>query len=69
MLQEDFVPVAIDQAYQRRQKDKEGNFYREIAGQGPRDDFQNTTQGFYAATAAGRLLFYNNNRDPDKSPG
>ena len=66
MLKSRFVPVAIDQAYQRRQKDTEGNFYRRIAGQGPRSNFSSTTQGFYIATAAGKLLLYNNNRDPDK---
>jgi hypothetical protein len=66
MLSTRFVPVAIDQAYQRRQLDMEGEFYRRIAGQGPRNDFRSTTQGFYIATAAGDLLLYNNNRDPDK---
>lgn len=66
MLKTQFVPVAIDQAYQRRQKDSEGNFYRKIAGQGPRNNFQSTTQGFYIATAAGKLLLFNNNRDPAK---
>jgi hypothetical protein len=66
MLKQDFVPVAIDQAYQRRQKDAEGDFYRKIASQSPRNDFRGTTQGFYAATGSGHLLFYNNNRDPDK---
>lgn len=66
LLQTRFVPVAIDQAYQRRQKDTEGEFYRKIAGQSPRNDFQSTTQGFYLATAAGDLLLYNNNRDPQK---
>lgn len=66
MLKTSFVPVAIDQACQRRQKDAEGEFYRKIAGQGPRGDFSNTTQGFYIATAAGKLLLYNNNRDPEK---
>ena len=66
MLSTRFVPVAIDQAYQRRQQDTEGEFYRRIAGQGPRNDFQSTTQGFYIATASGELLLYNNNRDPDK---
>ncbi|MCA8967226.1 MAG: hypothetical protein KDC48_20265, partial [Planctomycetes bacterium] len=60
------VPVAIDQAYQRRQKDSEGEFYRRIAAQSPRHDFDSTTQGFYVATAAGELLLYNNNRDPAK---
>ena len=66
LLKTRFVPVAIDQAYQRRQKDTEGEFYRKIAGQGPRSNFQSTTQGFYIATAAGKLLLFNNNRDPAK---
>ena len=66
MLKRDFVPVAIDQAYQRRQKDTEGDFYRKIAGQGPRNNFRGTTQGFYIATPSGKLLLYNNNRDPAK---
>lgn len=66
LLQTEFVPVAIDQAYQRRQQDSEGDFYRKIAGQGPRNNFQGTTQGFYVATPAGELLLYNNNRDPEK---
>lgn len=66
LLQTELIPVAIDQAYQRRQQDSEGEFYRKIAGQGPRSDFKGTTQGFYLATPAGELLLYNNNRDPDK---
>ncbi|MEO6597642.1 MAG: hypothetical protein ABIP94_23100, partial [Planctomycetota bacterium] len=66
LLRTKFVPVALDQAYQRRQQDAEGEFYRRIAGQGPRHDFQQTTQGFYVATADGELLLYNNNRDPEK---
>lgn len=65
-LRRDFVPVAIDQAYERRQKDRKGEFYRRIAGQGPRKDFRQTTQGFYVATAGGELLLFNNNRNPDK---
>ena len=36
------------------------------AGQSPRNNFRNTTQGFYIATAAGDLLLYNNNRNPEK---
>ena len=64
LLKTAFVPVAIDQAYQRRQKDTEGEFYRKIAGQSPRSDFRRTTQGFYIATAGGELLLYNNNRNP-----
>lgn len=66
LLKTRFVPVAIDQAYQRRQRDTEGEFYRKIAGQGPRNNFEGTTQGFYIATASGELLLYNNNRDPAK---
>ncbi len=66
MLKTRFIPVAIDQAYQRRQKDNEGDFYRKIASQGPRSNFQGTTQGFYIATPSGKLLLYNNNRDPAK---
>ena len=61
----EFVPIAIDQAYQRRQKDTEGDYYRKIAAQGPRD-LNGTTQGFYVASASGKLLLYNNNRDPEK---
>ena len=67
MLQNDFVPVAIDQAYQRRQDDTEGAFYRRIASQGPRSDFVNgTSQGFYIAVGDGELLLYNNNRNPQR---
>ena len=66
MLRDDFVPVALDQAYERRRKDAIGEFYRKLAGQSPRKDFSRTTQGFYVATANGELLLYNNNRDPKK---
>ena len=66
LLQTRFVPVAIDQAYQRRQQDAEGNFYRKIAGQGPRNNFQGTTQGIYIAAPDGRLMVYNNNRGPER---
>ena len=67
MLQRDFIPVAIDQAYQRRQQDGEGELYRHIASQGPRNDFANgTSQGFYVATDGGHLIFYNNNRNPER---
>ena len=67
LLQTQFIPVAIDQAYQRRQQDAEGEYYRQIASQGPRHDFKNgTTQGLYVATADGRFLAYTNNRGPDR---
>jgi hypothetical protein len=61
MLQEEFVPVAIDQWYQRRQKDPEGDWWRKIAGQGPRNDFAQTTQGHYICDASGKLLGFNGN--------
>ena len=66
LLKSRFIPVAIDQAYQRRQKDTEGDFYRKIAGQGPRKNFKGTTQGLYLATASGKLLGFNNNRGGDR---
>jgi hypothetical protein len=65
LLQTKFVPVAIDQFYQRQQKDAEGNFYRTIATQGPWKDVDGTTQGLYIATADGKLLAFNNNRGPE----
>ena len=66
LLKTRFVPVAIDQAYQRRQQDTEGDFYRKLTSQSPRNNPNSTTQGFYVATAGGDLLLYNNNRDPEK---
>ena len=66
-LQTQFVPVAIDQAYQRRQKDTEGDFYRKIASDGPRNNFKSgTTQGLYIAAPDGTFLGYSNNRAPDR---
>ncbi len=66
MLKQDFVPVAIDQWYQRKQQDAEGEFYRKIASQGPRSDFNQTTQGRYICTADGKLLGFNNHRGPER---
>lgn len=66
MLKNDFVPVAIDQWYQRQQQDAEGEFYRKIAGQGSRNNFEKTTQGRYICSPDGELLGYNNNRGPDR---
>ena len=62
LLKTGFVPVAIDQWYTRSQQDAEGDFYRGIAAAGPRSEFEQTTQGFYLADAAGNFLGYNNNR-------
>ena len=69
LLQTRFIPVAIDQAYQRRQKDNEGKFYQKIANQGPRKVGRGTTQGLYAADASGRFLGFNNNRTPTRVLG
>lgn len=66
LLKERFVPVAIDQWYTRRQQDATGEFWRQIAGQGPRSDFSRTTQGLYLADPAGKLIAYNNNRGPER---
>jgi len=66
-LKSDFIPVAIDQAYQRRQKDAEGIFYRKIASKGPRNDFVGgTTQGLYTAGPDGTFLGFTNNRGPGR---
>jgi len=66
-LQSRVIPVAIDQWFQRRQKDSEGDFYRRIASQGPRHDFESgTTQGLYMASADGTFLGYTNNRSPER---
>ena len=61
MLQEEFIPVALDQWYERRQQDAKGEFYRKIAAQGPRNDFEQTTQGHYVCDATGKLFGFNGN--------
>lgn len=66
LLKKDFVPVAIDQWYTRRQKDTEGDFWRKIAGQSPRNDFSKTTQGLFIAGADGSLIAFNNNRGAER---
>ena len=66
MLKENFIPIAIDQAYQRRQKDNEGSFYQKIANQGPRKVGKGTTQGLYVADASGKLLGFSNNRGAER---
>lgn len=69
LLQTRFIPVAIDQAYQRRQKDAEGRFYQKIANQGPRKVGKGTTQGLYTASGDGTLLGFTNNRGPERTTG
>ena len=66
LLKENFIPIAIDQAYQRRQKDNEGSFYQKIANQGPRKVGKGTTQGLYIADASGKLLGFSNNRGAER---
>lgn len=58
--------MAIDQAYHRRQKDREGEFFRKIAAQSPRNDFSRTTQGLFTAGPDGKLLGFTNNRSPER---
>ena len=62
LLRTQFIPVAIDQAYQRRQQDAEGEFYREIVDQSPREIGPRTTQGLYTASADGVFLGFTNHR-------
>ena len=69
LLQTRFIPVAIDQSYQRRQKDNEGKFYQKIANQGPRKIGLGTTQGLYTANASGQLLAFTNNREATRVLG
>src|SRR5687767_6029571 len=61
MATEDFVPVTMDDWYQRRRQDAEGEFFRKVAGQGPRKGQGGSTrQGIYVFTADGELLSYKN---------
>jgi hypothetical protein len=61
MATEDFVPVTADDWYQRRRQDAEGEFFRKVAGQGPRKgEGGGTRQGIYVFTADGELLSYKN---------
>ena len=65
-LTTDFVPLAIDQWYERRQQDSVGEFYRKIMKQGSRNDFNSTTQGKYAVAPDGTLLGETNHRAPER---
>lgn len=67
LLRDHFVVAAADDWYQRRQDDPVGEFFRSVANQGPRKGQGGSTrQGRYAFTASGKLLGYNNNRDPQR---
>jgi hypothetical protein len=62
----EYVAVAADDWYQRRRGDAEGEFFRQVANQGPRKGAGGATrQGVYCLTASGKLLTYRNHHDPD----
>jgi hypothetical protein len=70
LINENFIPVAENDWYQRRRQDAVGIFFRKVADQGPRKgEGGSTRQGHYALTAGGELLAYNNNRGPDRHAG
>ena len=64
MCQQDFVPVTGDDWYQRRRKDKEGEFFRALAAASGKKG--HTLQGIYLFTADGTPLEYKNSgHDPE----
>ena len=65
LLKENFVTVAADDWYQRRRKDKVGEYFAKVVDQSPRKG-AHTKQGHYIFTATGKLLGFNNNRGPEK---
>lgn len=65
LLKEKFVPVAADDWYQRRRKDRVGEFFAKVVDQSPRKG-NHTKQGHYVFTATGKLLGFNNNRGPER---
>lgn len=61
MANEQYIPVAADDWYQRRRKDAEGEFFRKVSEQGPRKGVgSGTRQGIYCFTADGTLLAFKN---------
>ncbi len=60
MAQEEFIPVAIDDWYQRRRKDKEGEFFRGVAVASGKPNNGGTLQGIYCFAADGTPLGYKN---------
>ena len=61
MAREEFVAVACDDWYQRRRRDAEGEFFVNVANQGPqRGQGGATRQGIYILTAGGKLLSWKN---------
>jgi hypothetical protein len=67
LLTEKFVPLAMDDWYLRQQKDDNGRFFIAMTAGSPRGDAgDNTRQGRYVFTAAGKFLGFNNNRGPER---
>ena len=65
LINDNFVAVAMDDFFQRRRQDAEGEFFRKVADQGPRKGVGGSTrQGIYAFTSDGKLLQYRNHHDP-----
>jgi hypothetical protein len=61
MAKEQYVPVACDDWYQRRRRDAEGRFFKQVSDQSPRGGNNSATrQGIYLLTASGKLLGYKN---------
>lgn len=61
MAQNDFIPVAADDWYQRRRQDKEGEFFRRVAtALGKSGAGGASRQGIYCFTADGTPLAYKN---------
>ncbi|MGI8602290.1 MAG: hypothetical protein ACR2OZ_04755 [Verrucomicrobiales bacterium] len=63
MATHDYVAVAADDWYQRRRQDVEGEFFRAVANQSPKQggaDGTDTRQGIYILTSPGKLLAYKN---------
>jgi hypothetical protein len=66
-LRKGFIPVAVDQTYQRNQHDPEGDFYRSIVVQGPRNNVKANTSGHYVVSPDGKLLgFASEDAAPDE---
>ncbi len=64
MCQEQFVPVSGDDWYERRRKDREGEFFRGLAAAAGKQG--HTLQGIYLFAADGTPLAYKNaGHDPD----
>ncbi len=64
LLQDEFIPVALDAWYCVQRKDTQGEFYRAIVSQDAEITPDRSTQGFYVAHADGTLVYAWYNRGP-----